>query len=116
MATNGNNGQAADQLRIRYGRDVVLAGLVVLILTLSVAVWRWSTAQDVALILGTITGTVGTIVGAFFGINVGAAGKEKAEDARSTAEDKKDKAVTAAIAYAGQLDPAAAEQVRASLV
>jgi hypothetical protein len=107
---------SADELRARYGRDVVLAGLAVLLLALGVAVWRWKTAQDVSLVLSALTGTVGTIVGAFFGISAGAAGKEKAEEERAKAEDKKDAALAAVTAYAGKLDPVTAEQVRQSLL
>ena len=105
----------ADELRSRYGRDVVFAGLAVLLLALTVTVWRWKTAQDVSVVLSAFTGTVGTIVGAFFGISAGAAGKEKAEAERSKAEEKKDAALTAIAAYAGRLDPAIAEKVRRSL-
>jgi hypothetical protein len=105
----------ADELRVRYGRDVVIAGLVVLLIALGVAVFNWDTAQDVSVVLAALTGTVGTIVGAFFGVSVGAAGKEKAEDARDKAEEKKDAAMRVTEAYAARLDPDVAEQARRSI-
>ena len=65
--------------------------------------------------MAAITGTVGTIVGAFFGVSVGSAGKEKAEEARDKAEDKKDEAQRIVEAYASRLDPAVADEARRSM-
>ena len=106
----------ADELRVRYGRDVVIAGFLFLAIIFGIVVFRWSTAQDVSIVLAAMTGTVGTIVGAFFGLNVGAAGKEKAEEGRSKAEDKKDDAQKLATAFAARLDPSVAEEARRSVM
>jgi hypothetical protein len=50
-----------------------------------VAVLKWSCANDVALVVGPVTSLVGTVVGAFFGVQVGAQGKERAEAVRDEA-------------------------------
>ena len=52
------------------------------------SILKWNTASDVTAVVGTVTGVIGTIVGAFFGVQMGSAGKEKAENARKDAEDK----------------------------
>ena len=38
--------------------------------------------------VGSITGVVGTLAGAFFGVHAGAAGKEKADAERQKAQEK----------------------------
>ena len=77
-----------DQMRLRYGFWIVVIGLVLVTLVLVAAILKWNSASDVATVVGSVTGVVGTIIGAFFGVQVGSAGKEKAETARNKAEDK----------------------------
>jgi len=74
--------------RIKYGFYLVIIGLVVILVVSLVAVRKYTTANDVVTVIGSVTGVIGTIVGAFFGVQVGAAGKEKAEAARQEAEEK----------------------------
>jgi hypothetical protein len=50
-----------------------------------VAIFIFNDAQEVSIALAAVTGTIGTIVGAYFGVQTGAAGKEKAEDAAEEA-------------------------------
>lgn len=64
-------------------------------MVLLVAILRWDVANDVALVVGLFTSMVGTIVGAFFGIQVGSQGKEEALVAREHAESKADAALGA---------------------
>jgi phage tail tape-measure protein len=45
-------------------------------------------AQQVSTALAPITGVVGTIVGAYFGVQVGSSGQEQVESARAKAEDQ----------------------------
>lgn len=55
-------------------------GLGVILLCFVVAVWKYGqAASDVALVLAAVTGTVGAIVGAYFGVQVGSAGKEQSD-------------------------------------
>ncbi|MGI5486975.1 hypothetical protein [Microtetraspora malaysiensis] len=66
----------ADADRWRYGFYVVLTGLVVTLVGFSVAVV--STGQASTLFAG-LAGVVGTLTGAYFGVQSGQAGKAKAE-------------------------------------
>ena len=93
-----------DQLRIRYGFWVVVMGFILVGAVFAVAVWKWNTATDVTAVVGAVTGVVGPVVGAFFGIQVGSAGKEKAEAARKDAEET-------ALRLAAALPPGEAERV-----
>jgi vacuolar-type H+-ATPase subunit I/STV1 len=75
-----------DLAKIKYGFWVVLAGLLVVLLVYAVAVMNWKAASDVAAVVSSASAVVGTIVGAFFGVQVGSAGKEKAEEQRDKAQ------------------------------
>ncbi len=74
--------------RTKYGFYLVIIGLVVILVVFVVAVRKYTTANEVVTVIGSVTGVIGTIVGAFFGVQVGAAGKEKAETARQHAEER----------------------------
>jgi len=74
--------------RIFYGFVVVIAGLVAVSVGYLVAVFTKLPESDVATALASFGGVIGTIVGAFFGLHLGAAGKEKAEQRRQKAEEK----------------------------
>jgi len=98
-----NNPGTADEKRVIYGFWIVLFGLFVVGVVFIVAILKWTTAADVATAVGSLTGVVGTIVGAFFGVQAGASGKEKAETARALAEDK-------AVRLAAELPPEAVKR------
>lgn len=87
MAENTTAVQA-DYLRIKYGFWIVVIGLTIVAAVFLVAITKWTAASDVTAVVGSVTGMVGTIIGAFFGVQVGSAGKEKAESDRKVAEDK----------------------------
>jgi hypothetical protein len=97
-------GTQSDGLRSKYGFWVVVVGLAVVALVWTVAILNWKQASDVATAVGSVTGVVGTLVGAYFGVQVGAAGKEKAERDRDDAQDKVSK-------LAGALPPDVAERL-----
>jgi hypothetical protein len=65
--------------RIRYGAWLIVAAFALLGVVFGVAVSQFSTASDVTAVVGSVTTVVGTIIGAFFGVQAGAAGKEAAE-------------------------------------
>ncbi len=65
--------------RTKYGFWVVLAGLLVILIVYGIAVYTWRAASDFAAAAGSVAGVVGTIVAAFFGVQVGSAGKERAQ-------------------------------------
>jgi hypothetical protein len=102
--SNGSNSGSADEMRVKYGFWLVLSGLVIMGIVFVVAILKWTAAADVAAAVGSLTGVVGTIVGAFFGVQAGASGKEKAEAARVIAENK-------AVHLAAELPPGAAQRV-----
>jgi len=93
-----------DQMRIRYGFWIIILGFVLVTVVFLAAILKWTTASDVATVVGSVTGVVGTIIGAFFGVQVGSAGKEKAETARNQAEDK-------VVRLAAALDPTVANNI-----
>ena len=103
MAANNDEGQV-DAMRVRYGFWVVIAGFGLVAVVALLAIYRWTTASDVATIISSITGVVGTVVGAFFGVQVGSAGKERAEKERRTAERR-------ALRLAAATDPAVAARI-----
>ena len=72
--------QAGDDLK--YGAALIVA-VVGLVIPAVLAGWLalregWK-PSDVTALAGLFTGVVGTLVGAFLGVQVGAAGKERAE-------------------------------------
>ncbi len=94
----------ADMTRIRYGAWLIGAAFVLLGAVFCVAVQRYATASDVVAVVGSVATVAGTILGAFFGAQVGSAGKEAAEVRRGHAE-------RAARLALGRLDPMAAEEL-----
>jgi hypothetical protein len=65
---------------------VAIVGLVVpgsLVVLLVLRDWQ---ANEIATVIGLFTGLVGTMVGAFLGVQVGAVGKQEAIEARKEAE------------------------------
>jgi hypothetical protein len=98
------NSPSMDELRMRYGFWIVIAGLVVVGAVFVAAVLKWTTAADVSTAVGSLTGVVGTIIGAFFGVQVGSAGKEKAEAERVAMENK-------ALSLAAELPPDRAKKI-----
>jgi hypothetical protein len=78
--------EVVDRLRIRYGLLIILAGFVLVALISVVSIFRWEDVTSVATAIGATTSLVGTVVGSFLGIQVGSAGKERAEADRQRVE------------------------------
>ena len=97
-----------EQMRIRYGLLIILAGFVLVALVSVVAIFRWDDATNTAAVIGATTSLVGTVVGAFLGVQVGSAGKERAEAARERSEE-------AARAAMAMLPPDSASRLQADL-
>lgn len=84
------------------------------------SLWKFDTADDVSKVLLAVTGVVGTVVGAFFGVQAGAAGidqanktaKEAQKKADTHANDARDKAMKAAEAETRGRSLAAAIRAR----
>jgi uncharacterized membrane protein len=88
MSTAGSASEPRDDLeamRIRYAFWLSIIGLALagaLVVVLVAAGWKQS--SDVAAVVGLFTSVLGTLVGAFFGFQVGSAGKEREQ--RATAQ------------------------------
>src|SRR5262245_51751197 len=71
-----------ENVRIRYAFWLAVFGLGVAALLVMFLVWKgWSQASDVVAVVGLFTSVLGTLVGAFFGLQVGAAGRDKEQQA-----------------------------------
>ncbi len=77
--TSPSTGRGNDDEKVRLGFYVVIIGMVIAGLLLLAAMYRYTTAQDVATSIGPLTTLIGTLAGAFFGQQIGSAGKDKAQ-------------------------------------
>ena len=66
----------ADAARWKYGFYVVLTGIVVILIAFGAAVFA---AEQFATMFAGVCGVVGTIIGAYFGIQAGQSGKARVE-------------------------------------
>jgi hypothetical protein len=70
----------SEQMRIRLGYILAISGLGATAALILVLVFvKQSAATDIVAIVGLFTSVFGTVIGAFFGIQAGAAGKEAVE-------------------------------------
>ncbi|MEV5407687.1 hypothetical protein AB0K60_02455 [Thermopolyspora sp. NPDC052614] len=76
MTPDERTAAEADAARWRYGFFIVLAGLVVVLVGFTVSVLN---SGEVATMFAGVCGVVGTIIGAYFGVQAGQAGKDRAE-------------------------------------
>jgi hypothetical protein len=77
---------AVDMIRVKYGACLVAAAFILLAVVFAIAVYRFTSAADVAAVVASVATVVGTIIGAFFGVQIGTSGKEVAEAQRDRAE------------------------------
>jgi hypothetical protein len=95
------------RLRLRYEFWIITGFALVFLITL-ISTFRWVEVTSVATVVGAVASLVGTVVGAFFSVQVGAVGKERAEAERERSEQ----GIRAALSM---LPPEAAEQLRAEM-
>jgi hypothetical protein len=81
-----NPASSADLARIKYGAWLIGVAFVLLGVVFGIAVSQFTNAADVTAAVGSVATVVGTIIGAFFGIQAGSSGKEAAEAGRAQAE------------------------------
>jgi hypothetical protein len=84
--------------RWRYGLIVVVVAIAAIVLIFLVAAVRYPTAADGVALVSSVATAISTLAAAYFGIQVGSAGKEQAER-------KKDEAKDVAIALAADAPP-----------
>jgi len=92
-------------MRIKYGFWIILMGFFLIALITAASILKWNDVTSVATVIGATTSLVGTVVGSFLGVQVGAAGKERVEADRKQSEE------TARIALS-MLPPEVAIQVQ----
>jgi hypothetical protein len=100
----GTKDSDLEKVRIRkafwlsiYGLGLAAALVVFLVLA------GWKTAAEVTSIVGLFTSILGPLVGVFFGLQAGSAGKEKAEE-RADYAQRKAEAVLLVAAELGLMD------------
>jgi len=64
----GTTAGSSSRSQPAYGARVVIAGLTAIVIIFGVAVLRFNKAADVATAVGSVSGIVATLVGAYFGI------------------------------------------------
>lgn len=57
-------------------------------LVIALLIAGWDTSTDIVAVVGLFTSVLGTLVGAFFGLQIGSAGKAEAEDRADNAQKK----------------------------
>jgi len=92
-------------MRIKYGFWIILMGFLLIALITAASILKWNDVTSVATVIGATTSLVGTVVGSFLGVQIGAAGKERVEADRKQSEE------TARIALS-MLPPEVAIQVQ----
>jgi hypothetical protein len=90
--------------RWRYGLYAVLAGMAALVLVFFFAIYRLPDAGSAAAAMGPVLAAIATLAGAYFGIQAGAAGKERSDQAAYEAHSQ-------AVQLAAIADPAQAAAV-----
>jgi len=83
--------RALEKYRIKSALTLSIFGLsLAAVLMIALLVAGWDTATDITAVIGLFTTTLGTLVGAFFGLQIGSSGKEEAEQRADTAQKKAD--------------------------
>ena len=88
MVREEERAEKVDMLRTELGVIVIIIGLVLVMIAYYAAVVKWAAAADVSTAVGSVTTVIGTLVGFFFGNTAGSTGKERAQAARVTAEQR----------------------------
>jgi hypothetical protein len=79
-------GADTDKMRVIWGGVIILGSFLLIGFVIWFLSRKFPTAKDVNTVLASVTGTIGTIIGAFFGLQIGAAGTARAERGRKDAE------------------------------
>ena len=102
------NGDTGGTARWRYVLMALAIGAGTILTALLIVGWVWDKDEGA---LAAVTGAVGTIVGAYFGLQVGGAEAEDAKKQRDEAKDTKDAAIQASAALAAKLPDAEATPI-----
>lgn len=78
-----------EKLRIGSAFWLSICGLgLAALLVVALVIAGWKTASDITSVVGLFTSVLGTLVGAFFGLQIGAAGKTEADERANDAQKK----------------------------
>ena len=85
-SNGGSNAQpGADVIRLKYGYNIVIGGVVAVIALYIATILTFAIltpdnlANNVVACMGAVTGVIGSLVAAFFGVQLGASGKEASD-------------------------------------
>src|SRR3712207_9430374 len=95
-------------MRLRYGFWIIMTGFGLVAFITMVSIFTWNEVANVATVVGAVSSLVGTVVGAFFGVQFGSAGKEKAEAARDRSQEMAEAALS-------MLPPESDERLRSEI-
>lgn len=90
---------ALERTRVRVGGGLILAAILLVLAVIWILVREpnlMKDSKDVVAILGTVTTFLGTIVGSFFGVHVGQAGKAQSDKAAQVANQSASQSASAA--------------------
>jgi hypothetical protein len=104
MAKNTNPKIETKRMRYAFWLAVVGLALSATLVIFLVVVAKMRTSADIVAIIGVFTSLTGTLVGTFFGVQVGSAGREQEREDRKQMETMAMKAI-------GNLNPEMANQI-----
>lgn len=104
MSGNQPADDDGSSLRWKYGLWAVFAGLAAICVVAVVGVLRYSTPSDAATAIAPVVAAISALTGAYFGVQVGSAGKEQSDAARDAAHSE-------ALKFAAIADPQLAQQL-----
>ncbi len=80
--------------RLKYGFWIIMSGFALIAFIAVISIFTWSEVTNVTTMVGAVASLVGTVVGAFLGVQVGAAGKERAEASRERSQQMAEAALS----------------------
>ena len=104
MSGNAPGNAGAPSPRWKYGLWAVFAGLAAICVVSVVGVLRYSTPSDAAAAIAPVVAAISALTGAYFGVQVGSAGKEQSDAARDAAHSE-------ALKFAAIADPQMAQDL-----
>ncbi len=96
-AASTNTDPQLEKYRIRKAFWLAIVGLVIAaLLVLMLLAYGFTESKDIVAVVGLFTSVLGTLVGAFFGLQIGSAGKEASDQRANKAEQKSNALLSAA--------------------
>jgi uncharacterized BrkB/YihY/UPF0761 family membrane protein len=96
LMTRHADNDSPETTRLKWGAAITAVAFVAIVAVFCMAVWMFDSANDVVATVGVITGLMGTVIGTFFGVQVGSAGTQTATTAALQAARAADQAAESA--------------------